>query len=90
MTTPSPIFTSTSNRLPVVPYQDYTTAKGDLVAFTRTSAAELGPRNITVNMVSAGLLRADDATTGNTSEDVFEAIRNVTPLRRVTTVRLKM
>lgn len=69
---------------PVVPYQDYTAAKGALLAFTRTSAAELGPKGITVNMVSGGLLRTTDASKG-TPEEVFEQVRAVTPLRKVTT-----
>ncbi|KAL1604108.1 hypothetical protein SLS60_005700 [Paraconiothyrium brasiliense] len=69
---------------PVVPYQDYTTAKGALLAFTRTCAAELGPMGVTVNMVSGGLLSVTDASKG-TPEEVFEMVRGVTPLRRVTT-----
>ena len=68
---------------PVVPYQDYTAAKGALMAFTRTSAAELGPSNVTVNMVSGGLLRVTDASS-ETPEEVFEQVRTVTPLRKVT------
>ena len=42
---------------PVVPYHEYTTAKGALLAFTRNMARELGAHGITVNMVSGGLLR---------------------------------
>lgn len=68
---------------PVVPYQDYTAAKGALLAFTRTCAAELGPKGVTVNMVSGGLLRVTDASR-DTPEEVFEQVRNVTPLRKVT------
>jgi 3-oxoacyl-[acyl-carrier protein] reductase len=68
---------------PVVPYQDYTTAKGALLAFTRTCAAELGPKGITVNMVSGGLLRVTDASK-QTPEEVFEMVKGVTPLRKVT------
>lgn len=40
---------------PVVPYHDYTAAKAALLSLTRTFAADLGPKNITVNMVSGGL-----------------------------------
>ncbi|KAK7191759.1 hypothetical protein PSPO01_02208 [Paraphaeosphaeria sporulosa] len=69
---------------PVVPYHDYTSAKGALLAFTRTCAAELGPKNITVNMVSGGLLRVTDASR-ETPEEVFESVQAATPLRRVTT-----
>lgn len=69
---------------PVVPYHDYTSAKAALMAFTRTAAAELGPKGITVNMVSGGLLRSTDASSG-TPEAVFDLIAASTPLRRVTT-----
>ncbi|MFK0331810.1 3-oxoacyl-ACP reductase [Rhizobium sp. NPDC090275] len=69
---------------PVVPYHDYTAAKGALLSLTRTAAAELGPDGITVNMVSGGLLRTTDASAG-TPEAVFDLIAGSTPLRRVTT-----
>ena len=45
---------------PVVPYHDYTAIKASLLSLTRTTAAELGPHGITVNMVSGGLLRTTD------------------------------
>ena len=69
---------------PVVPYHDYTSAKAALLALTRTTAAELGPNGITVNMVSGGLLRTTDASAATPAE-VFDYIANVTPLRSVTT-----
>lgn len=69
---------------PVVPYHDYTAAKGALLALTRTAAAELGPLGITVNMVSGGLLRTTDASNA-TPEAVFDITAANTPLRRVTT-----
>ncbi|WME22921.1 3-oxoacyl-ACP reductase [Brachybacterium sp. GU-2] len=69
---------------PVVPYHDYTAAKAALLALTRTFAADLGPRGITVNMVSGGLLRTTDASSA-TPEAVFDAIAASTPLRSVTT-----
>lgn len=69
---------------PVVPYHDYTAAKAGLLALTRTTAAELGPKGITVNMVSGGLLRTTDASAA-TPPQVFEYIAGVTPLRSVTT-----
>lgn len=69
---------------PVVPYQDYCAAKGALVAFTRSMAAELGPRNVTVNMVAGGLLAQTDASS-STPQAVFDQIAAATPLRRVTT-----
>ncbi|MEM9639860.1 MAG: 3-oxoacyl-ACP reductase [Pseudomonadota bacterium] len=69
---------------PVVPYHDYTSAKAALLALTRTAAAELGPKGITVNMVSGGLLRTTDAS-ASTPDAVFDLIAGSTPLRSVTT-----
>lgn len=69
---------------PVVPYHDYTAAKAALLSLTRTFAADLGPRRITVNMLSGGLLRTTDASAA-TPPEVFDAIAEGTPLRSVTT-----
>lgn len=69
---------------PVVPYHDYTSAKGALLALTRTSAADLGKKGITVNMVSGGLLRTTDASSA-TPAAVFDIIAQNTPLGSVTT-----
>ncbi|MEM6793974.1 MAG: 3-oxoacyl-ACP reductase [Acidobacteriota bacterium] len=69
---------------PVVPYHDYTATKAALLALTRTAAAELGPKGITVNMVSGGLLRTTDASSA-TPDAVFDLIAGSTPLRTVTT-----
>ena len=69
---------------PVIPYHDYTAAKGGLLSLTRTAAIDLGQFNITVNMVSGGLLKITDASKG-TPESVFEYISSITPLRKVTT-----
>ena len=69
---------------PVVPYHDYTAAKGGLLSMTRTAAIDLGQFNITVNMISGGLLKITDASK-DTPEEVFEYIKSITPLRRVTT-----
>src|SRR5699024_335622 len=66
---------------PVVPYHDYTAAKAAALSLTRTLAADLGPENITVNMVSGGLLRHTDASAATPAE-VFDLIASSTPLRR--------
>ncbi len=68
---------------PVVPYHDYTAAKGGLLSMTRTAAIDLGEFNITVNMISGGLLRITDASK-DTPEEVFDYIKSITPLRKVT------
>ncbi len=69
---------------PVVPYHDYTAAKGALLAFTRTTAKELGPLGVTVNMVSGGLLDITDASAA-TPQAVFDIVAGQTPLGHVTT-----
>ncbi len=69
---------------PVVPYHDYTASKGGLLSLTRTAAIDLGPNNITVNMVSGGLLKITDASKA-TPESVFDYISETTPLRKITT-----
>ncbi len=69
---------------PVVPYHDYTAAKGGLLSITRTAAIDLGQFNITVNMISGGLLKITDASK-DTPEEVFDYIKSITPLRRITT-----
>ena len=71
---------------PVVPYHDYTIAKGGLLAISRTWAKELCQFWITVNMVSGGLLKVTDASAA-TPDEVFEAIAQMTPLQKVTTVQ---
>ena len=71
---------------PVVPYHEYINGKAGLLALTRTSAIELGKFNITVNMISGGLLRITDASK-STPENVFEYISSVTPLKKVTTTK---
>ncbi|RSL30157.1 3-oxoacyl-ACP reductase [Salibacterium salarium] len=69
---------------PVVPYHEYNTSKAALVGFTRNMAKELGADNITVNMVSSGLLEKTDASAA-TPDDVFDVIRENTPLKKVVT-----
>ncbi len=71
---------------PVVPYHEYIAGKGGLLSLTRTSAIELGQYNITVNMISGGLLKITDASK-STPENVFNYISSNTPLRKVTTTQ---
>ena len=70
---------------PVVPYHDYTAAKGGLLSITRTAAIDLGQFNITVNMISGGLLKITDASKG-TPQEVFDYVKSITPLRKVTSI----
>ncbi|GHP17722.1 3-oxoacyl-ACP reductase [Rhodococcus sp. NKCM2511] len=69
---------------PVVAYHDYTASKAALLSLTRTLSVDLGVDNITVNMVSGGLLRTTDASAATPAE-VFDFIAASTPLQRVTT-----
>ena len=69
---------------PVVPYHDYTIAKAALLGLTRTFAKDLGSMGITVNMISGGLLKVTDASAA-TPDAVFDAIAEMTPLKKVTT-----
>lgn len=67
---------------PVVPYLDYTTAKGAVLSYSRNLAAELGPLGIRVNCVAPGLVFPTDASK-YTKEDVKESIIAQTPLGRL-------
>jgi 3-oxoacyl-[acyl-carrier protein] reductase len=67
---------------PVVQYHAYTTAKSAMLGFSRNLAAELGPENVTVNMVAGGLIMTTRASEPTTPE-VQEIVRGVTPLRRL-------
>ena len=69
---------------PVVTYHDYTAAKAGLVGITRTLAKELGPHGVRVNLVAGGLLQTTDAS-AVTSDEVFEFVRQGTPLQRTVT-----
>lgn len=69
---------------PVVPYHDYTVAKAALLAFTRTTAHDLGEYGINVNMLSGGLLQCTDASRA-TPDFVFDLIASSTPQKKVTT-----
>ena len=71
---------------PVVPYHDYVIAKAALLGLTRTFAKDLGPKGITVNMVSGGLLKITDASAA-TPEEVFDIVASMTPLQKVTTTK---
>ncbi|WP_449540236.1 3-oxoacyl-ACP reductase [Ferdinandcohnia sp. Marseille-Q9671] len=69
---------------PVVAYHDYNTSKAALLGFTRSMAKDLGAFGINVNMISGGLLQTTDASSA-TSEEVFQLIKDSTPLQKVTT-----
>lgn len=67
---------------PVVPYLDYTTAKGAVLSYSRNLAVELGALGIRVNCVAPGLVFPTDASQ-HTKEDVKDLIISQTPLGRL-------
>ncbi|MDT0630458.1 3-oxoacyl-ACP reductase [Rubrivirga sp. S365] len=69
---------------PVVTYHDYTAAKAGLVGLTRTLAKELGAYGVRVNLVAGGLLQTTDAS-AVTTDEVFEFVRQGTPLQETVT-----
>ncbi|MGI8860871.1 MAG: 3-oxoacyl-ACP reductase [Rubrobacteraceae bacterium] len=69
---------------PVVAYHDYTTAKSAFLGFSRNLAAELGPHNITVNMIAGGLIDETDAS-APTTEEGRRLVASSTPLKRLGT-----
>ena len=69
---------------PTIPYHDYTTAKAALIGFSRNLAVETGPLGIRVNCVAPGLVYPTKGT-GNTKEEIKDAISAQTPLGRIAT-----
>jgi 3-oxoacyl-[acyl-carrier protein] reductase len=67
---------------PLVPYHDYTTAKGAVLTYSQNLAAELGPFGIHVNCVAPGLIYPTDASR-TTKEEVKQSIMAQTPLGRI-------
>jgi 3-oxoacyl-[acyl-carrier protein] reductase len=67
---------------PVVPYHDYTTAKGALLSFSQNLAVDLGPFGITVNCVAPGIVYPTEASK-LTKEEVKDNIIEQTPLGRI-------
>jgi 3-oxoacyl-[acyl-carrier protein] reductase len=70
---------------PAPQYHGYTAAKTAMLGFTRNLAVEVGPDNITVNIVSPGLTLTEEVTAMLTAESQARHEQNV-PLRRTGTV----
>jgi 3-oxoacyl-[acyl-carrier protein] reductase len=69
---------------PLVPYNDYTTAKSALVGFSRNLAMELGPLGIRVNTVCPGLVYPT-AASSHVKEKLKTSLISQTPMRRIAT-----
>jgi 3-oxoacyl-[acyl-carrier protein] reductase len=62
---------------------DYSASKGGLIAFTRSLAAELGSRNVTVNAIAPGMIST--RLTEDLPDDMKERVLSRTILRRLGT-----
>ena len=60
---------------------NYTASKAGLIALTKTTAKELGSRNVRVNAVAPGFIRT--AMTDKLSEPIKEAMLKMVPLGRL-------
>jgi 3-oxoacyl-[acyl-carrier protein] reductase len=64
---------------------NYTASKGGVIALTKTTAKELGSRNIRCNAVAPGFIQSK--MTDVLSEDVRKAYMETIPLKRFGTVQ---
>jgi 3-oxoacyl-[acyl-carrier protein] reductase len=65
-------------------FSAYTAAKGGILSFTRTTALELGARDITINCIAPGATLTP--ILDNVPSDVLEQIRTAIPLGRLAEV----
>jgi 3-oxoacyl-[acyl-carrier protein] reductase len=66
-------------------HSHYAATKGAVLAFTKSLAAELGPRNIRVNVVSPGWVDTDMSADVLRSPGLLQPVLDTIPLRRVAT-----
>lgn len=77
------VFCATLLQRPAPEYVVHTTAKSALVGLTRTLARELGPHNITVNLISPGMTLTDYSQ--SLPAELKIRVASQTPLRRLAT-----
>lgn len=70
---------------PALHYHGYTAAKTAMLGLTRNLAVEVGPYNITVNIVSPGLTLTDEVRARLTPDEQAQRAQHI-PLRRIGTV----
>lgn len=70
---------------PALTYHGYTAAKTAMLGFTRNLAVEVGPDNITVNIVSPGLTLTEEVRARLAPEEQARRAQHI-PLRRIGTV----
>jgi len=66
-------------------YSHYAATKGAIIAMTKSLAAELGPRGITVNCVAPGWVATDMTEEALNDPEEQQKIRSLNPLGRVAT-----
>jgi 3-oxoacyl-[acyl-carrier protein] reductase len=76
--------TSISGIMGQVGQANYSASKAGLIALTKSTAREVGSRNITVNAVAPGYVPTQ--LTSNVSEDFRKYYMDITPLKRFGTV----
>lgn len=59
----------------------YSATKAGIIGFSKSLARELGSRNITVNVISPGLIKTD--MTANLPDEYIESIKNNSSLKRL-------
>lgn len=70
------IGSSVAERMPYAGMSDYTASKAALIGYTKGWARDLGPKNITVNLVEPGPIETDMTKTegGLSQEDLLSAL----------------
>jgi 3-oxoacyl-[acyl-carrier protein] reductase len=76
--------TSISGIMGQVGQANYSASKAGLIALTKSTAREVGSRNITVNAVAPGYVPTQ--LTSNVSEEFRKYYMDITPLKRFGTV----
>jgi NAD(P)-dependent dehydrogenase (short-subunit alcohol dehydrogenase family) len=63
---------------------DYAASKAAIVGYSKGAARDLGPRNITVNVVQAGIMPTDMAAAS--ADHIPDAVLDMHPIRRIATL----